>query len=94
MAGPEIKVLADRIITTNPAPGEAVNTVAVTYRIEPRPPEVIFIPAADLPDVAYRLEHPTEGQAPAKLRKEGDAVRRQRIEARLGEQATTPERAI
>ena len=94
MPSQKITILSERVLTTSPAPGDAVPTVALSYHVPPRPPGTLFIEASELPDVAWSLEHPDDEQVPEDLRKQGDKVRREKVLAAIGRVRTTQARKI
>ena len=85
-----IRILRERVITTT-RPGAAIDRkIALTYTVGPRPPQLIFIAEADLPDRVWRIDNPGKSEVPAKVLLEGDAKRRELVEAdqaRRGEPA-------
>ena len=80
-----IRIIREIFITSVPTPGTTERQLAITYQIAPRPPQVVIIPEAELPDRVWLLEHPGQTEVPADIQQRGDAARRQAILARLGE---------
>lgn len=78
---PTISIISERPIETQPIPGQVVHQVAVTYRLAPNPPEVIFVPLESLPHWVYRRDHPGNDVPPA-IQKQGDDALRQMIRTR------------
>ena len=58
--GPEaiISVISQRRVTTTPVPGQVREQVAVTFRIAPSPPQVIFVRLELLPAWVFRRDNP------------------------------------
>lgn len=90
MTSPPIRILRERVLTTTPQPGETVRRVAIIYAVGPRPPQVLFLLESDLPDRVWRNENPGKTDVPKTVQAEGDAKRRELIEA---DQATRGEPA-
>ena len=89
-----VRILSERIISTTPAPGKEERRAAITYQVPPRPPNVIYIPEAELPDLAWLRDNPDQDEAPEELRRQGDAIRKQRILAQDRRQGATRPRTI
>ncbi len=90
MTSPRIRILRERVLTSTRSPGTVTRRIAITYSIGPRPPQVLFVPAEELPDWAWRNENPGAAEVPADVLAEGDVKRRELIEAneaRVGEPA-------
>ena len=83
MTTPAFSILREQVITSTPRPGQSRRLVAVTYQLAARPPQVVIIPAGELPDIAYLETHPGEAEAPANLLEEGRIIRNQRIQAQI-----------
>lgn len=94
MTQQRIVIQSERIITTTPVPGSFVRQVSVTYQLPPRPPNVIFIPEDDLPDLVFLRDNPDKAEAPADLVAAGNRIRRERIEAKESRRLTTARRTI
>ena len=84
---PNIEVRSQRLVTTAPVPGETVDLVAVTYRIAPNPPQILFFPLEDLPAWVFRKANPGK-EVPAAVEAENDAALRTLI--RQGARAAPP----
>lgn len=78
---PDIAIISERVIATHPVPGETVYQVAVTYRIAPHPPQVLFASLDRLPDMVYRRDHPGK-PVPDDVQKKGDDALRDIIRGR------------
>ncbi len=72
---PEISIISERAIPTMPTPGVEVVQIAVTYRIAPNPPQVIFVPLEQLPNWVFQRDHPGQPVPPAVQRAGDDALR-------------------
>ena len=79
----QFTILRERVLPSSPRPGETRLLVAVTYQLAARPPQVVVIPALDLPDITFLQEHPEETEAPPELVEEGLRIRNQRIELQI-----------
>ena len=72
---PTISIISERHIETQPVPGQVAHQVAVTYRLAPNPPEVMFIPLEALPHWVYQRDHPNQ-PVPASVQAQGDVALR------------------
>lgn len=72
---PQISIISERLIPTQPVPGQVVDQIAITYRIAPNPPQVIFIPLEQLPNWVYQRDHPGQPVPPA-IQRQGDDILR------------------
>ncbi len=88
----QFEILREQVITSTPRPGQSRRIVAVTYSLAARPPQVVFIPAGEVPDIVFLETHPQETEAPANLVEEGRIVRFRRIQAQIN-RTGPPERA-
>jgi len=53
-----ISVISQRRVTVTPVPGQVQDRVAVTFRIAPNPPQVIFVRLELLPAWVFRRDNP------------------------------------
>lgn len=79
----QFSVLREQIVPSAPRPGVTRRLVAITYQLAARPPQIVLIPATELPDLVFLEEHPAETQAPANLLAEGQIIRNQRIQDQI-----------
>ncbi len=56
--------------------------MAITYQLAARPPQIVLIPAEELPDLVFLAEHPQE-EAPPELVQEGQELRRRFIQDQI-----------
>ena len=77
----QFTILREQILPSSPRPGEVRTLVAITYQLAARPPQVILIPEADLPDRVFLKDHPQETEAPPELVEAGQELRRQHIQS-------------
>jgi hypothetical protein len=89
----DIRILSETILTATPAPGSSYRQVAITYSAPPRPPDVVFLRADQLPDLVWAQEHPGQ-EIPDSIRARGDRARRQAIEAQLRPSGPAPGRVL
>lgn len=66
-----ISILDERLVRTQPVPGEVRDQVAVTFRIAPNPPEVIFVPVESLAAWQHRQANPGK-DVPAGVQQRSD----------------------
>ena len=85
---PEISIISERPVSTQPVPGQIEELIAVTYRIAPNPPQVLFVPLEALPDWVFRRDHPDQ-EVPEAIQVQGDDELRRRIRARRQAPAST-----
>ena len=79
----QFTILREQVITSTPRPGQSRRLVAITYQLAARPPQVLVIPAGELPDVAFLEANPQVTEAPAELLEAGRRVRFARIQAQV-----------
>lgn len=79
----QFTVLREQIITSTPRPGVSRRLVVITYQLAARPPQVIVIPAGELPDIAYLEANPQEVEVPLDLVEAGQRIRNTRIQAQV-----------
>lgn len=79
----QFTILRELVLTSTPRPGQSRRLVAVTYQLAARPPQVLIIPAGELPDIAFLEANPQESEAPEHLLEAGRRVRFQRIQAQI-----------
>lgn len=80
-------ILREQVLPSSPRPGQIRRLVAITYQLAARPPQVVVIPALDLPDITFLLENPQETKAPPELVEQGQRIRNQRIELQINRPA-------
>ena len=89
-----IRILSERVISTPARPGRDTRRAAITYQLPPRPPNVIFIPEEDLPDLVWLRDNPDQTDAPEEIRAAGDQIRKDRIFAQDRRQGARGGRTI
>lgn len=86
---PEISIVSERSIDTQPVPGTVVTQIAVTYRVAPNPPQVVFVPLEQLPNWVFQRDNPGKPIPPA-VQRAGDDALRTIIKARQRPAPTAP----
>lgn len=78
----QFTILREQVITSTPRPGASRRLVTITYSLAARPPQVLVIPAGELPDVVFAETHPQE-EIPPDLVEQGQLVRTRHILAQI-----------
>lgn len=79
----QFTILREQILPSAPRVGESRQLLAITYQLAARPPQVVVIPADQLPDLAFLAAHPEETEVPPGLLEEGQEVRNRFIRAQI-----------
>lgn len=87
----QFTILREQIVPSAPRVGETRRLVAITYQLAARPPQILVIPATELPDLVFLAEHPEETEAPPALVEQGVTIRNQRIQDQINR---TPRTAV
>lgn len=85
----EIDILTENEIEIYTKPDVKVKMRVITYQVEGMAPRTVWVDRPKLPDLAYLDKNPGK-PIPADVMKQGDAVRRQAIEADIAKLAQAP----
>lgn len=76
----DIDILTENEIEIYTTPETKVKQRVITYQVEGMAPRTVWVDRSKLPDLAWQDKNPGK-PIPADIQKQGDAVRRQAIEA-------------
>ena len=86
----EVRILAESIVDTYPAPDRRVRETMITYQAEGMAPRLIAVESDKLPDYTYRVANPGK-PVPADVQAKGDTVRKQAIDADMAKLKQAPQ---
>jgi len=76
-------ILREQVVPSAPGPGRTRNLVVITYQLAARPPQLVVIPATELPDQVWLAGHPGVTQVPPFEQQQGLEARRRFIQAQI-----------
>ena len=86
----EINILSESELEVYTTPDQKTKQRVITYQVAGFAPRALWIDVSKLPDVAWQLANPGK-PVPANIQAQGDAARRQAVEADLARLKQVPQ---